>query len=177
VHFRELPVAIEVKRPASLASVQANVSQGLGQCRESARLSALALDLTDCVGMPSSVFEGSSAQAVEEATRRFREAHTEASNYIHGRKTDTGFDGCGVLWAFAGLTLWPSEEPRDPRFKLLIYGEALHHAVSGLLVEPSQWLCDRIVDGFNELGASNLAIPRRRGGLVSRLRFRGSRPT
>jgi hypothetical protein len=44
VHFRELPVAIEVKRPASLASVQANVSQGLGQCREFARLSAIGGD-------------------------------------------------------------------------------------------------------------------------------------
>jgi hypothetical protein len=127
--------------------------------------------------MPCSVFEASSAQVIEAATERFRETHTQASDYIHGRKTDPGFDGCGVLWAFAGVTLWPPEEPRYPLFKLLIYGEALHHAVSGLLVEPTQWLCDRSIDGFNELGASNLALPRRRGGLVTRLRFRGSRPT
>jgi hypothetical protein len=151
-----LPIAIEVKRPASATRVQANVSEGLAQSRDVARLCALALDLTDCVALPSSLFQGSSEQATEEANRRFRELYTQASDYIHGRKADPGFDRCGILWAFAGATFWPADEPRRPLSVLLIYGEAFHHAASGLLVDQSRRLRDRILQGFSELGASNL---------------------
>jgi hypothetical protein len=132
----------------------ANVKDGLKQCRDFAQLCALALDLTDCVGLPAAIFQGSSAEAIEEATRRFREGYSRASDYIHRRKADRGFARCGVLWAFAGATFWPSEEPRRPLSKLLIYGEAFHHAASGLLVEQSRRLRDSIRDGFSALGAS-----------------------
>lgn len=99
---------------------------------------------------------GSSEQAIEEASQRFRELYTQASDYIHGRKADPGFDRCGVLWAFADATFWPAEEPRRPISKLLVYGEAFHHAAARLVVDQSRWLRDRILRGFRELGASDL---------------------
>jgi hypothetical protein len=149
-----LPIALEVKRPEALGGIHSNVSSGLRQCRGIAPLYALALDLTDCVGLPSAIFQGSGAQALEEAKRRFREANEQASDYIHGRKGDADFDRCGVLWTFAGATFWPSDEPRRPVSKLMVAGTAFHHAASGLLLDQSRRLSESILGGFRELGAS-----------------------
>jgi hypothetical protein len=173
VSFLGLDAAIEVKRPGSRAGVQASVDDGVDQCCEFGEVSALALDLTDCVALPSSVFEGSSSELEAQATERFQEIHRHASDYIDRRKCEPGFDRCGVLWAFAGATFWPSEEPRRPLSRLLIYGESLNHARAGLLVDRTRQLRDRILEGFTDLGASDLQ-PR---PVRPRLRFRGSRPT
>jgi hypothetical protein len=156
VGFRGLDAAIQVKRPGSRAGVQASVSDGVDQCCEFGDVSALALDLTDCVALPSSVLEGSSDELEAQATVRFEEIHRHASDYIDRRKAEPGFARCGVLWAFAGATFWPSEQPRRPLSKLLIYGESLNHARAGLLVDRTWQLRNRIVQGFTELSASDL---------------------
>jgi hypothetical protein len=156
-----LPTAMEVKRPASATGVKANVEAGIGQCRDfGTPLNALALDLSDCVGIPSAIFQGSSSQAEAEGQRRFRKAYLRASEYIIGRKADAGFSRCGALFAFAGAAFWPSEQPRKPLSRLLFYAEVFHHATSGLLLEQCRRLRERVVDGFRALGASLPAIPR-----------------
>lgn len=155
-----LPIAIEVKRPASAISIKANVKAGIAQCREfGTHINALAIDLSDCVGIPSALFEGSSSQAEAEGQRRFREAHLQASEYITGRRADAGFARCGALFAFAGAAFWPSEQPRRPLSRLLFYAEVFHHATSGLVLEQSRHLRERVVDGFRALGASLPLIP------------------
>ena len=160
VRIDTLDVALETKRPERITTIKASVEEAIAQAREfRANFVTLAIDVSDAIRPPSLVVPD-----YRDADRRFqhlfREAANTASDYVHGRKTDPGFDRLGLLVVFADATFWPNALPLRPHSRFTVYPEVFHHAVNGLVVETSRRLRRSLMSGIEALGATIIDVRR-----------------
>ena len=154
VRIDTLEVALEAKRPERIATIKASVEEAVGQANEfRPSFVALVIDASDAIRPPSLVVPDYQ-DANRRFQERFREAADTASNYVHGRKADPGFDHLGVLVVFADATFWPAELPLLPYSRFTVYPEVFRHAVKGLVVQTSRRLRTNLMSGIEALGAT-----------------------
>lgn len=152
VRINTFDVVLETKRPERIATIKASVEEAVGQARRfRSNFLVVALDVSDAI-RPSSLLVRDHRQAHQRFQRLFRQAADTASDYIHARKMDPGFDHVGVLFLFADATFWPRAIPLRPHSRLIVYPEVFHHAASGLVLEPCRRLRACLEAGIEALG-------------------------
>jgi hypothetical protein len=147
VRVGTLTFAVEMKRPESLAGLQAKMDEAIDQI--SAMDSAggvLFVDVSDCISLDSSPSsrDPDARAAFRAATEAVRNALLNSTRA--GRAKITNLFVVGVWFG------WRDGPPRAPHPVFLTYEEVFHSARAGLLVEQAKEVHERLFRGFSTFG-------------------------